>query len=329
MDEFDFIRSIQPKYYRQSSVIKGIGDDAAIIRSLNQDIITTVDTMVESIHFTTQTMEPFHVGYRALAANISDIVAMGGKPTSFLVSIVVPKNWEKEQLREIYQGIDQLAQKFQMDVIGGDTVTGQQLTISITVFGSVNKHQVRYRSHAQAGDVVFVTGTIGDAACGLDLLLHEDQDTQQNYEYFINRHRMPLPRVNFIQATGNIKRMALNDISDGISNEANEIAEASHVALRINEKAIPYHIGITDFPKEKQQQWLLSGGEDFELLGTVSPNEWEKLVSIAEKTNTKITKIGEVFHHDRYNGSVLINNGSSSVILDKSGYTHLRGDNNE
>lgn len=196
MDEFQFIQSVTPKFYRQPNVMKGIGDDAAIIRNQHEDTILTVDTMVDMIHFSLKTTKPYHVGYRALAANISDIAAMGGKPTSFLVSIVIPDDWQDQQLNEIYQGMKDLAKNFQMDLIGGDTVSGKQLTLTITVIGSVPPQgRARYRSQAKQGDIVFVTGTLGDSACGLHILLHGNENEHDNYEYFIKRHQMPMPRL--------------------------------------------------------------------------------------------------------------------------------------
>ncbi|MGP4042602.1 thiamine-phosphate kinase [Gracilibacillus sp. D59] len=324
LEEFDFIRSVKPDFYRQSSVVKGIGDDAAIIRHTNDDIITTVDTMVENVHFSTKTTEPFHIGYRALAANISDIAAMGGKPTSYVVSIVIPDRWMATELQEIYNGMNQLAKKFNMDLIGGDTVSGEQLVLSITVLGTVLKGKARYRSDAQENDIIFVTGTLGDAACGLHILLKASQTDHEKYRYFINRHRMPMPRVSFINQCRDIKRMSLNDISDGIANEANEIAEASNKTLIIDYDKVPSHPQLSDFSSEQQFTWMLSGGEDFELMGTVSERDWEQLEIIAKKTNTNISAIGTVRNDSKKNGTVWLEHNHQLKKLEKSGYTHLR-----
>jgi thiamine-monophosphate kinase len=324
MDEFQFIDSIKQKYYKQPSVIKGIGDDAAILRHTDEDTIVAMDTMVDEIHFSKKTTEPFHIGYRVLAANISDIAAMGGKPTSYLVSIAIPKSSTLEQLHEIYEGMSALADCFQMDLIGGDTVSSNVLTITVTVIGTVKKDRVRYRSDAKIGDDIFVTGTLGDAACGLDVLLNE-RDNLNKYTDMIDRHRMPMPRVTFANACQTISRLSLNDISDGISSEANEIANASKVCLNINYEAIPKHHLLQEFSKEKVEQWVLSGGEDFELVGTVAKSNWDQLVTIAEQTNTKVTKIGTVEEDPTGNGVVLLSKENQTTVLNKSGYTHLRG----
>ncbi|GAE95445.1 thiamine-monophosphate kinase [Gracilibacillus boraciitolerans JCM 21714] len=281
--------------------------------------------MVEDIHFSTMTTEPFHIGYRALAANISDIAAMGGKPTSYLVSIVIPKKWSAKSLHQIYDGMKQLAKDYRMDLIGGDTVSGKQLTLSITVIGTVNADKVRYRNSAREDDIIFVTGTLGDAACGLHLLLNKDQMYSDKYQYFLNRHQLPpQPRIDFINTCTAIDRITLNDVSDGIANELNEIADASHKKLVIDFDTIPVHTLLADFTKEQQTAWKLSGGEDFELVGTVSVDNWIQLKEAALKTNTPITAIGKVKNDAKNNGSVWLNHNNQLKKLDKSGYTHLR-----
>ncbi|MGN8647969.1 thiamine-phosphate kinase [Gracilibacillus sp. HCP3S3_G5_1] len=324
LEEFDFINSIQPDFYRQSSVIKGIGDDAAIVRHTNEDVIMTVDTMVEGVHFSSKTTEPYHIGYRALAANISDIAAMGGKPVSYVVSIVIPDNWSSEDLREIYHGMDGLARVFNMDLIGGDTVSGKQLVLSITVLGTVLKGKARYRSDAQENDIIFVTGTLGDAACGLHMLLNGSQTDYDHYRYFINRHQMPMPRVSFINQCSHIKRMALNDVSDGIANEANEIAKASDKTLIIDYHKVPSHPQLSDFSPEQRFNWVMSGGEDFELIGTVSERDWEQVRKIAQQTDIDISAIGVVQNDKKKNGTVWLRHHDELKKLEKSGYTHLR-----
>ncbi|WP_318036106.1 thiamine-phosphate kinase [Halobacillus salinarum] len=171
MDEFSFIQSIRPSAYHQESLIKGINDDAAVFEPKDRQVVTSVDTMVNGVHFSKDTMEPFHMGFRALAANLSDLAAMGSKPAFYLVSIVVPDHFIQQELHELYRGMRELAEEYRIDLIGGDTVSGKELTISITVIGYVEKGKARYRSHAQPGDLVFATGTLGDSRGGLECLL--------------------------------------------------------------------------------------------------------------------------------------------------------------
>ncbi|WP_067724998.1 thiamine-phosphate kinase [Oceanobacillus damuensis] len=321
MDEFSFIDSIKQHSYSQPSLVKGIGDDAAVFRTEN-DIITAVDTFVEDVHFSKETMEPFHIGYRALAANISDLAAMGALPAFYLVSIVIPKEWNQEQLIQIFDGMKKLAAEYKMDLIGGDTVSGSELTVSITVIGYTNRDKARYRSNAKPGDIVFATGTLGDSQAGFHILTNPGNFIEP--EYFIERHRMPVPRVEFASNLKNLSRVALNDISDGIASEANEIADISNVKLTLNEACLPTSPDYDQFPLELQQQWKLYGGEDFELIGTVSVEDWEEVKKIAARTNTKLTKIGYVTETEGKGQVILQRSNKTDVVLEKKGYTHLK-----
>ncbi|WP_424475624.1 thiamine-phosphate kinase [Oceanobacillus kimchii] len=320
MDEFSFINSIKPKFYQQSSLLKGIGDDAAVFRS-SMDIVTAVDTFVEDVHFSRSTMEPYHIGYRALGANISDLAAMGASPSFYLVSIVIPKNWIQEELSQIYLGMDDLASKYHMDIIGGDTVSGKQLTISITVIGYTNTNKARCRQHAKEGDIVFVTGTLGDSQAGFHILTNEN-NRYIDQDFYIGRHRKPEPRVAFAQALESLERVSLNDVSDGIANEASEIAEASNVSIVLSENDIPVSRSFNQFTYEQQYQWKLSGGEDFELLGTVAKYDWDVVKKAAEQTNTQLTIIGNVIEENKH--PVYIEDNDVRKGLKKSGYTHLK-----
>ncbi|MFD1066913.1 thiamine-phosphate kinase [Oceanobacillus locisalsi] len=319
MDEFSFIDAIKQKDYKQPTLVKGIGDDAAVFRSTS-DIVATVDTFVEHIHFSLETMDPFHIGYRVLAANISDLAAMGSEPAFYLVSMCIPKSWNQQALEEIYRGMRDLAAKHRMDLIGGDTVSGDSLMISITAMGYVPKDKVRYRSDARPGDVVFATGTLGDSRAGLEMLL-EGQECKDKDDY-IQRHRLPEPRVALALGLQELDRVALNDISDGIASEANEIAEASGIELTIIEEKVPVSQSFHQFTEKQQYDWKLSGGEDFELLGTVSVANWPKVQELAAETETPVQQIGYV--REAEEPRVLIQLREETKRLTKSGYTHLK-----
>lgn len=326
MDEFSFIQSIQPAFYKQSSLVKGISDDAAVIRPTGEDMVMAVDTMVEGVHFTKDTMEPWHIGYRVLAANISDLAAMGSTPTFYMVSITVPSDWKQERLKELYSGMKGLADSYDMDLIGGDTVSGSELSITVMVMGQVAKGKARYRSAAEPGDVLFVTGTLGDSRAGLEWLLNDDRDDVVTDEtaYLIKRHQTPDPRVTFAALLGEISRVALNDVSDGIANEANEIAEASNVDIHIERGDLPFSEAIVLTYPDQYEEWMLSGGEDFELLGAVSLNDWPIVEEVAKKIGLPVTRIGEVRSLVNQSPRVMIHTGDSVRRLDKSGYTHMK-----
>jgi len=320
MDEFSFIDAIKQQTYKQSSTVKGIGDDAAVFRLPSNDIVTSVDTFVDEIHFSKKTMDPFYVGYRALAANISDIAAMGASPAYYLVSIVVPKTWDIIDIKEIFDGMKALAGEYKMDLFGGDTVSGNELAISVTIIGYTEKNKARYRSAAKAGDVVFATGTLGDSRAGLHILLHPDQYKED--DFLIRRHRMPSPRADFARHLDGFSRLALNDISDGLANEANEIAEASNVTMTIKDTQVPLSKEYIHFSSQQKNDWQYYGGEDFELLGTVSKEAWPEVQRIAEKTGTMVTEIGYI--SDCGAPGVFLEKNNKRKRLQKMGYTHLK-----
>ncbi|WP_156291099.1 thiamine-phosphate kinase [Oceanobacillus salinisoli] len=320
MDEFSFIDSIKQYSYHQPSLIKGIGDDAAVFHSTNKNVVTAVDTFVDGVHFSKQTMKPFYIGYRALAANLSDLAAMGAVPAFYLVSIVIPKDRSMSEISEIFTGMKELAEEFNMDLIGGDTVSGTELSLSITVIGYTDMDKARYRSDACAGDIVFVTGTLGDSQAGFHMLMNEGEFSDA--DYFIGRHRMPSPRVEFASRLSTLSRLCLNDISDGLASESNEIAEASNVVIEIMDDAVPTHPSFHQFSSDSQYQWKYSGGEDFEILGTVSKRDWPEVERAAEELNMKVTKIGYVKTNNQC--GVFLNINKERHQLKKKGYNHLK-----
>ncbi|MFZ3579554.1 thiamine-phosphate kinase [Virgibacillus sp. DJP39] len=320
MDEFDFINSIKQKSYMQSSLIKGIGDDAAVFRQTSEEVVVAVDTFVEDIHFSLETMNPSHIGHRVLAANISDIAAMGARPAFYLVSITLPKSLPSTDRADIFEGMRSLASRYRMDLIGGDTVSGQQLSISVTVIGYVPQKKARYRSDAREGDIVFVTGTLGNSQAGFHIL--NGTDTYQDESYYIQKHRSPIPQIEFAQQIQEIDRVALNDISDGVGSEAIEIAEASQVTLHITETALPVSESFSQFPSDLQKKWKLFGGEDFELVGTVSKQNWQSVQQAANRIGVTVTEIGYVSEYNNHYAYLHENN--SRVPLKKDGYNHLK-----
>lgn len=321
MDEFSLINKIKPNYYRQSSLIKGVGDDAAVFRETQENLVTATDIFVEDIHFSRKTMNAEQIGYRLLAVNLSDLAAMGSHPLFYLVSIVVPNAW-KDEVPRIFAGMEELAKKYKMDLIGGDTVSGNQLIISMNVIGKAKRNKVRYRSSAKPSDIVFVTGTLGDSMAGLCIL--QNKTHCKNINYFINRHRYPRPRIEFALQLQNIDRIALNDISDGLASEAAEIATASKLDIMIEPSLIPTSEYFIQFSKDKQYKWKLYGGEDFELLGVTSPANWNDVLKAAKQTNTPVQKIGYADRQERDDTSsvYLIEDGKKKMIKNR-GYTHL------
>ncbi|WP_096155863.1 thiamine-phosphate kinase [Bacillus sp. FJAT-45066] len=321
-DEFQFIKKIQPNNLFHKEQIVGIGDDAAILTVENSyDQVICVDTMVEDVHFAHSTMDSYSIGYKALASNISDIAAMGGIPLYYLVSITIPPHWDENSLIEIYKGMEKLAVDFQMDLIGGDTTSSSsKLVLSVTVIGKVEKGKRLLRSNAKQGDVVFVSGTLGDSAAGLDLLLKSVKD-QEPYTHLIRAHQQPSPRVELGRILSSYERVSLNDISDGLASELLEITEASHVNIYIEEKSLPISQHVLDYNKSNALKWALTGGEDFELVGTISSEDWVKLLHICKEKNIDICKIGQVVDGT---GKVFLKRDGKVEELEKSGFNHFQ-----
>lgn len=323
-DEFSFINQIKPKTSFQHNLITGIGDDAAIIQQQPEmEQIICMDTMVESVHFTSQTMSPFQIGYKALAVNISDIAAMGGIPTFYLVSIAIPAHWPERDLLSIYEGMAKIANKYHMDLIGGDTVsTSHALTITVTVLGEIENGKHLLRSHAKDGDLVFVTGTLGDSAAGLDLLLHKGKDYQYKEfeQYLVKRHQYPEPRVEVGRILSNLTMASLNDVSDGIASEANEIAEASQVMITIDRDSVPISQQLKQYDEQRSIDLALYGGEDYELIGTMPEANWKTIKKQCEQVGISITKIGTV---SKGKPSVLLNNKGTISNIERKGYNHF------
>jgi thiamine-monophosphate kinase len=324
-DEFAFIQKIIPPNTFQTGLVMGIGDDAALFRTReNTEQIICMDTMVEHVHFKKTTMSPFQIGYKALAVNISDIAAMGGTPLYYLVSIAIPSNWDEQDIYEIYQGMQNLASRFSMDLIGGDTTsTNGGLVITVTVIGEIMKEKHLLRRNARDKDIVFVTGTIGDSAGGLDLLLKNGRNYpyNDNEQFLIHKHQMPVPRVKEGNILAKYERVALNDVSDGLASELYEIAEASGVSIIIEKDKLPLSIPLRQIYQEKAFQYALFGGEDFELVGTCSPIDWENIKRDFEQQKIPIQAIG---HVENGPARVFIQEKGSLKILEKKGYNHFK-----
>ncbi len=319
-DEFEWIKTITPEKRHQPTLIEGIGDDAALVRpEAGYDDILCVDTMVESVHFSRKTMSPYQIGHKALAVNVSDIAAMGGAPKFYLVSIAIPKGWTEEELHDIYQGMADLAEDFHIDLIGGDTVSTEgPLVVSVTVLGRVQQDRKLLRKNARSGDVVFLTGPVGLSAAGLHLLLQDEVSIKR----LIEAHQLPQPQVNAgLLLGGSGYRIALNDISDGLASEANEIAEASNVQLILDEECLPSIEAFASYDKEQVLEWMLYGGEDFQLIGTVSEVDWHSLQKRFEEHDQPLYKIGTVCEGP---AQVMLKKGEELLPIGKRGYNHFR-----
>ncbi|WP_246628235.1 thiamine-phosphate kinase [Paenibacillus oenotherae] len=274
---------------REQGVVVGIGDDAAVVEAPPGEggalqWVLAVDTMVETVHFNAATMAEADVGWKALAANVSDIAAMGGVPRHALVSVSVPRAWEPARIRRLYDGLYACAEHYGVAVVGGDTTSSPaQLVVAVTVVGTVEAGRAVRRSGAQPGDAVFVTGPIGMASAGLHYLLAAASGEQcvplaaaeaAGTAALVQAHRRPAPSVRaarVLAARGTVT--SLNDVSDGLASEAWEIAESSGVKLTLRESQLPMSGSMAAYARRsgvEPLEWMLYGGEDYVLLGTIA-----------------------------------------------------------
>ena len=311
LGEFGVIQRFFKQSVRNFPYINlGIDDDAALIEIPDaHELVVSIDTLVEGVHFPTAT-SPYDIGYKSLAVSLSDMAAMGATPIACLLSLTLPRvneGW----LSEFSRGFFDLAQKFLVPLIGGDTTQGP-LTISTVVHGLVPKGQAILRSGAKVGDLIYVSGTLGDA--GLALEIKSDDNLSQR----LNR---PHPRVIEGLALREIINSAI-DISDGLVADLKKILAASNVGAKINVDKLPLSSFLLKYcEKEKAHQLALSSGDDYELCFTVSKekqNQFEKKIA---NLDCDFTCIGEVFQMNDLN---ILDSENRPFHLKKEGYEHFK-----
>lgn len=347
MDEFSRIaywnEQRQSKALKQRrGVVVDIGDDAAVVKiqhptglnTAQYELLYTVDTLVEQIHFSEQTMDQYSIGYKALASNISDIAAMGGIPQHALIAVSMPKHYTADMLGRIYDGIYDCANEFEVAVVGGDTTSSpQHLVISITLIGIVEAGQALKRSGALPDDIVFMTGVAGKSAAGLAYLQaeHPISIDERLAAPLVAAHQRPKAQPNMgrlLVTNGNCH--ALNDVSDGLASELIEIAEASGVEIVIDEDKLPMAESMSQlgaFMKIQPLDWILYGGEDYILVGTMPRTAWDVLKRQCEEAKIPLYEIG---YTQAGNGDVYLHrwnerlNKQQRDKLHKKGYNHFR-----
>ena len=316
LDEFSLIDKLtQHSIYNPTYVKVGVGDDCAVYDTPRDvDQLVSTDMMVEGIHFSDSTTAPFDVGYRLGAANISDIAAMGGTPRHMVVSIAVPKGRDTSYVEEVYSGLRNICADYDVNIIGGDTVsTESPFVISATVFGDVPTNQSVLRSGAQDGDVVFITNYLGLSYVGLHSLLEGCED----YPVSQSVHQRPIPHVECGIIARDLGATSMNDISDGLSSELNEIAKASQVTIYIDESTLPIHPEVQAYCESHKMSTYLpmwTGGEDFQLVGTIPADKAEKLPA------DTFTIIGWV---KAGSAQVLVDHDGQWITVEPKGYNHL------
>jgi thiamine-monophosphate kinase len=331
-DEFEFIRALKERAAAASS-ITGIGDDAAVVHPTSgKETIITTDLLVEDIDFRRTTMPPYLLGHKALAVSLSDIAAMGARPRWSLISIGVPSDvWETDFVDRFYSGLLELANRYDVQLIGGDTSrTEEKIVIDSIVLGECAVGRAVKRSGAQAGDQIFVTGSLGAAAAGLRLVergahlaeQHLDDEDSQKLDHVLLRHLRSEPRVGWGIVLGDEKlATAMIDISDGLSSDLNHLCSASSVGALIDSSLLPIDHQVVELCGRRALdplQLALHGGEDFELLFTVRPSDVTRLPRKVD--GTQITRIGEIRSNQ---DGVQIREGTRVWELNPGGWKHF------
>lgn len=310
-------------------VVVGIGDDVAVLDVGGPDwLLATVDCQIEGVHFLRHAIPPDKLGRRALAVNLSDIASMGGRPDFALVSLALPDEIEAEWVEALYRGMRLEGDLAGVVVVGGNISRSPDgVFVDITVLGRVNRDQVLRRSGARPGDVVLVTGTLGDAAAGLHLLLHPEVEAEAVVrETLLERLFTPTPRLkeaNMIARLGGATAMI--DISDGLSSDVGHICEASGVGVRLWADRLPVSEAarrVAELKGVPAWELALTGGEDYELCLTAPPEAVEKLVeAVAVETGTPLTVVGRVEPPEA--GRRLVLPDGREAILEARGWRHF------
>ncbi|MCB0510033.1 MAG: thiamine-phosphate kinase [Chitinophagales bacterium] len=311
LGEFALIKELTQDFkLQQESTIKGVGDDAAVMDYKDMQTVLSTDLLIEGIHFDLSYCPLKHLGYKAVVVNLSDIYAMNAEPKQITVSIAVSNRFSVEALKELYEGIKLACEFYQVDLVGGDTTSSLKgLIISVTAIGQGKKDELVYRNGAQVGDFICVSGDLGAAYMGLQLLNREKQVFLENpnmqpqlgeHQFLVGKQLKPEARKDIVAYLKeyNIKPSAMIDVSDGLSSELLHLCTQSNVGCLIYEANVPVHNDTYNQSLEFNIDPItcaLSGGEDYELLFTLSPEEEAKL----NTEEIDIAVIGKIVEKDK------------------------------
>jgi thiamine-monophosphate kinase len=332
LGEFGLIEHLTKNFaITHESTLTSIGDDAAVLDFGDKKAVISTDLLVEGVHFDLAYMPLKHLGYKAVVANVSDICAMNATPKQITVSIAVSNRFPLEALEELFEGVALASKIYNVDVIGGDTTSSQKgLIISITAIGEANLEDIVYRNGAKVTDLLVVSGDIGAAYMGLQVLEREKQVFQVNpnnqpvlddYTYLIERQLKPEARndVKELLEKLEIKPTAMIDISDGLSSEILHLCKQSNVGCNLYEEKIPVDPQLINVCEEFNLDITtiaLSGGEDYELLFTIAMEDFDKI-----KGNPNFTIIGHMV--DAQEGNHLITRANTKIELKARGWNAL------
>ena len=335
LGEFGLINHIT-KYFKveNASTVKAIGDDAAVLDASEKQTLVTTDLLIEGVHFDLSYMPLKHLGYKAIMVNLSDVYAMNGVAEQVTVSIAVSNRFPLEAIEELYAGIQLACDTYKVDLIGGDTTSSTKgILISVTAIGKATKEEVVYRNGAKETDLIVVSGDLGAAYLGLQVLEREkqvfkvdpnNQPDLDNYTYLIERQLKPEARKDIagILKELEVKPTAMIDISDGLSSEIMHICSQSKVGCKIYEDKLPLDPQVISACEEFEldsTMVALSGGEDYELLFTVPIADFDKI-----KGNPNFSIVGHIIAENQ--GLNLVTRANQEIELKAQGWNPLKGE---
>lgn len=336
LGEFGLISHLAKHFApKNESTILGIGDDAAIVKFGNQNIAISTDSFIEGVHFDLMFHPLKHLGYKAVAATISDICAMNAIPTQIVVGLGLSNRFSLEAVEELYEGMRLACEKYQVDLVGGDTTSSRSgLVLNLTAMGAVNDKKVTYRKGAKANDLLVVTGDLGGAYMGLQILEREKkvfldhpnmQPDLETYDYIVGRQLKAEARLDIIHLLDelNIIPTSMMDVSDGVASELFHLGQASGVGFDIYEEKLPIDPQTIDAALEfdlNPSIMALNGGEDYELLFTIKQEDFDKI-----KNNPDFTVIGHAT--ELVNSYRLNTKAGNSFEIKAQGWEHFSADN--
>jgi len=332
LGEFGLIKHLTKGFtIKQDSTIKGIGDDAAVLGFEKDKTVVSTDLLIEGVHFDLSYMPLKHLGYKAVVVNLSDIYAMNAMATQITMSIAVSNRFPLEALEDFYNGVAMACEVYGVDLVGGDTTSSTKgMLISVTAIGQAKEDNIVYRSGAKENDLLVVTGDLGGAYLGLQVLEREkevfkvnpnNQPDLEPYSYIVERQLKPEARKDIVALLEKLEvhPTSMIDISDGLSSEILHLCEQGQVGCNLYEDKIPLDptvISTSEEFKMDSTMIALSGGEDYELLFTIDQKEFPKI-----KGNPNLTVLGHIT--EKGAGAHLISRNGSKIPLKAQGWNAL------
>lgn len=323
LGEFGLIERLRRTTLLRPGVSLGIGDDAAWVRTSSGSCLLTTDLLIEGVHFDLKWTSLYALGHKSLAVNMSDIAAMGGRPSYLLLSLGIPSTLESDDVDEFYRGVRGLAAKSGVALVGGDTSIAKSLLISACLIGQARDHPIT-RAGARVGDDVYVTGTLGDSALAFKLLKNKSTKLRlPAAKFLLSRHHFPTARLQagVVLARNNLAR-AMIDVSDGLLQDLGHICKASHIGAIILEEMLPLSRAYQSLVGRDGTRHALTGGEDYELLFCARRKDRSRVEKLQDRVNVPITRIGTCTF--RRHGITVLNRKGQRCSYSVAGHDHFR-----